>query len=64
MAIPRTLPETIGDRHASVLCSVLRAAFGGCALHAPAGAVARDDIAFLCPGCLICGNRDFFLPLG
>ena len=32
-----------GDCHASVLCSVLRAAFGGCTLHAPAGAVVRND---------------------
>ena len=33
-----------GDRHTSVLCYALRAAFGGCALHAPAGAVVRDDM--------------------
>ena len=26
------------------LSSALKAAFGGCALHAPAGAVARNDI--------------------
>ena len=31
------------DSHASVLCSALRAASGGCALHAPAGAVAQND---------------------
>jgi len=31
------------DCHASVLCAALRAACGGCALHAPAGAVARND---------------------
>ena len=31
------------DSHASVLCSALRAASVGCALHAPAGAVAQND---------------------
>ena len=38
--------ENPGDCHASVLCSALRAAFGGYALHAPAGAVARNDMVF------------------
>ena len=33
-----------GDSHASVLCSALRADFVGCALHASADAVARNDM--------------------
>ena len=29
-----------------MLCYALRAAFGGCALHAPTGAVTRNDMVF------------------
>ncbi len=48
VAIPYGFRECLGDCHASVLCSALRAAFGGCALHAPAGVVARNDILLFC----------------
>ena len=36
-----------------MLCSALRAAFGGCALHAPAGAVVRDDMVYKGLACYI-----------